>query len=156
MLTLLKKIDWKLLLIGAAAATVISDVALNWYKDKYHPEGTYIEVFGGMLVLPPGYAFDTGLYKKTKEASFWRYLKPSGRVLVGPYSDLKPEFLAYVRQHKTTESHSCNMRVIHGVDGIASFTLFHSTNDYMFFTGIPEEDIAYAVRVLCQLQPSKK
>jgi len=155
MLTFLKKIDWKLLLVGAAAVIVISDIALNWYTEKYHPEGTYIEIFGGMLALPPGYAFDMPHYKRTKEARFSRYLKPSALVLVGPYSDLKPDFLDYVQQHKTSESHPCKVRLIHGADGEISFTLLHNSNDYMFLSGAPEEDTAFAVRVLCQLHPGK-
>ena len=145
------RIDWRLLILGLLLSAIVIEAGVKWYRTRHAPEGTYIRVFGGMLVLPSGYAFDMASYTNRNGASFLRYVRPGGRVVVGAHSDLKPDFWEWVRRTRTTETEQCGAKVIRLIDRGHFATLLHNGEEYVFFAGVPEADVAFALTTLCRV-----
>ena len=131
---------------------VLAPVAFDLVRRYYfgQPQGTAIITFGGVLVIPYEYYLDqTSNYSGVQFKTFRE--GDGGRIVVGPNTELKPDFWAWIAKTKRSEEARCNVIVIHSIadNGVSSF-LVHNDLSYVLFAGVPNKVVDDSVDGLCR------
>lgn len=122
-----------------------------WYRESRMPNGTYVQVFGKILVLPSGYTLSLPSRSNKDELVFVPYHLKNGKVLAGSYSALSSGFLDWVTKSMMESKQRCGVQILEINSLGMTATFVHDTKEYVLFVGVPAEDIEFSLAAFCRL-----
>ena len=138
-------------LLALVLAAFAAREGAGWYHESKLPSGAYLEVFGHILVLPPGYTFSVSRSASNDGFAFVPYHLKTGKVIAGPYSALSSGFHEWRTKNTTKTEERCGVHVIHLTDQGTTSTLVHDSKEYVLFTGVPSKDIEFSLAAFCRV-----
>lgn len=145
MLPRLKKNALRISFIVVSLSLVVIVIAheLSIYKLK-ETQVIYLSVFSRIVKIPNYFILETGIADEINLKD-----RRNQRIVIGSSTQLKRDFLDYLRKTTIVETEKCGLMVLTSkTDNIAN-TLVYDSKSYMWFVGVETELVEKVIGDIC-------